>query len=142
MGRPSLDVKVTLTVWFAPATTETVPDPAGQLVGDGGRQPTDGIATTESSVPEMPPAPLKLLPLVPLPLPLVPVPAAPLTIPALVAEELYPQPETMSVENAPRSSVRKTVSISFSMRVIEQRRSERQRSYSLHRQCGINCVTQ
>jgi len=129
MGRPSLDVKVTLTVWFDPATTETVPDPAGQLVGDGGRQPTDGVAITESSVPEMPPAPLKLLPPLaplplPLPLPVPPVPAAPFTIPALVAVELYPQPETMSVANAPRSSVRKTVSISFSMRVIEQRRSE------------------
>jgi hypothetical protein len=129
MGRASLDVNTMLSVWLAPVTTDTVPA-------------TEGVAITESLVPEMPPAPLKLLPPLLLPLPLVPVPLAPFTTAALVPEELYPQPEMMSDEIATRSSVRWTVGISFSMHVIEQQRSERQRSYSLHRRCGINCVTQ
>ena len=42
MGRPSLDVKVTDTVWLAPAVTETVPG-------------TEGVAMTVSFVPVVPP---------------------------------------------------------------------------------------
>jgi hypothetical protein len=111
MGRASLEVKTMLTVWLAPVTTCTVP---GTVV----------VAITESLVPEIPPAPLKLLPLLPLLLPLVPVPLAPFTVPVLTPEELYPQPDMMSVEKAPRSSVRWTVGICFSMHVIEQQRSD------------------
>src|ERR1700722_3379056 len=60
IARPSLEVKVTLTVWLAPTTTDTVPA-------------MEEVATTESLVPLSP-----LLPPLPaFPGPVLPVPPVP-----------------------------------------------------------------
>ena len=63
MGSPSLEVKVTDTVWLAPAVTEIVPG-------------TEGVATTVSFEPLIPPpAPLK---------PAGPVAPVPVDVPVVV----------------------------------------------------------
>src|ERR1700722_6866365 len=89
MGRPSLDVKVTLTVWLAPAVTETVPG-------------TDGVATTVSFVPVAPPAaPVKppglvVPPPVPVPAPLVGAVLPTVYTPLLLPDSVLLQPDRVS----------------------------------------------
>jgi hypothetical protein len=128
--RASLELKMTLTVWLAPASTDTVPA-------------TEGFAIIESLLPGTPPGPPKPLPrLTVAPVPPVVVPLVLfITVPASVPEELYPQAEIASDESALSNKLRRNVGIYFSLHVIEQRRSERSESYSLHHQCEINCVT-
>jgi hypothetical protein len=128
--RASLELKMTLTVWLAPVSTDTVPA-------------TEGVAIIESLLPDTPPGPPKALPRLAVPpLPVVVVPLELfITVPASVPEELYPQAEIASDESALRNKVRRNIGIYFSLHVIGQQRSEREESYSLHQQCGINCVT-
>jgi hypothetical protein len=92
---PSLELKLILTVCWAPTTTETLPA-------------TEGVATTKLLLPVGPVLPPIGLPVGPppvLPVPLVPPPVE-LVGPLSLLYELDPQPETSNSEQTPRSSER------------------------------------
>lgn len=96
MGRPSLEVKVTETVRLAPAVTESVPG-------------TDGVATTESFEPLIPPlAPLN--PTGPLEPVLLEVPVEveleAVYVPLLVPDSEESQPERYASERSVMSNAR------------------------------------
>ena len=94
---PSLEVKVMLTVCFAPTATETVPE-------------TEGVATIELVLPVGPPAALMGLP-VGVPPALPPPELGNLAAPTLLLYELDPHPDKRSSEHVPRISERRLVCI-------------------------------
>lgn len=96
MGRPSLEVKVTDTVWLAPAVTEIVPG-------------TEGVATTVSFVPVVPPpGPLKPAGPVapPVEVPPVEVELEAVYTPVLSPESVELQPDKYASEKRDTSSAR------------------------------------
>ena len=123
IARPSLEVKVTLTVWLAPVTTDTVPA-------------MEEVATTESLVPVSPVPPPE--PALPGPvLPVLPVlPVVTLAVPVVLLMELAPQPDKTRRKKAPTRSERWPNCIPIQPII------ERVQGYAGGAGRRVNCVTQ
>ncbi len=136
IARPSLELNVMLMVWFAPTATDTAA--------------TEAVATTESSLPDVPlspPTPTGPV-AVPVPVPLPVPPPLPVTlvepysdpVPLLPHGELISQPESSKSERAPRRSGRWLGVISLPN--LSSAMVEGLSRYAEARRAGVNRVTQ